>query len=152
MRFFVEGNAKADVIGVGLRLQISALASKYELQIAPRNLYDENKVEVIIRGSRQAIHALCLEIQEQDIRLFKRKGVYTVTEPEIYEGIKPDWMHYRTMLTVEQLQTGIVRYGQLTEELRDLKSDLSDLAEKLDDAIEELKLLLPRKELEKIRA
>lgn len=146
MRFYVAGNEDADVIGVGLRLTVSALASKHELQIAPRNLYEENKVEVIIRGSRNAIQNLCREIQDEDVRIFNRKGSYLVTEPEIYEGIKPDWLHYRTMLTIEQLQKGIIELTNIADKL----VVLNKVTQKLDKLTEKLTEIVSFASIEKI--
>lgn len=146
-KFDIIGDGK--VIGVGLRPALLGLASEYDLQIACRNLWKENRVEVVVNGTEDNIERFWSYIKNKDIRLFPDIKMYDVSELETYEGPKIDWGYYTQSLTSEQLYRGFQyvgealkdinrNFGKAIEKFGGLSNKLDEISSKLDSLPKEI--------------
>jgi len=86
-KFYIVGDGK--VIDVGLRPSVVTIGLTYDLKAAARNLYKENKVEVIISGAEEGIQQFWERVKREGIRAVRDEKAYTVTELEPYVGMEP---------------------------------------------------------------
>ena len=104
-KFYIVGDGK--VIDVGLRPSVVTIGLTYDLKAAARNLYKENKVEVIISGAEEGIQQFWERVKREDIRAVRDEKAYTVTELEAYVGMEPDWAYYSSASLMEQIYKGV---------------------------------------------
>jgi len=134
-KFYIKGDGK--VIDVGLRPSLVTLGAAYDLKVATRNLYEENKVEVIASGSDEGIQRFWEYVEKEDIRPIKNDETYIVTKPEPYEGIEPDWAYHVSASLMEQIYKGISRIEGIEKSLGAL-SGIQETLRGIDDKFGEM--------------
>ncbi len=117
-KFYIKGDGK--VIDVGLRPSLVSIGLSYDVKVATRNLYEENKVEVIVSGTDESIHQFYERVKKEDIRAVRDEKAYTITELEPYEGIEPEWAYHMSASVMEQIYKGVSRIAGMEERLRAL--------------------------------
>jgi len=128
-RFYIKGNG--NVTDVGLRPSLVTLGLAYDLKVATRNLYEENKVEVIVSGSEEGIKRFWEHVKKQDIRPVKDEKGYSVTELQPYEGMEPDWAYQVSASLMEQIYKGISRIEGVNKVLDYIKEGMAGVQETL---------------------
>ncbi|MEM2294434.1 MAG: hypothetical protein QXX41_14275 [Nitrososphaerota archaeon] len=135
-KFYIKGNGK--VIDVGLRPSLVTLGLVYDLKVATKNLFEENKVEVIVSGSEESIKRFWERIKKEDVRPIKDEKTYILTEPEPYEGTEPDWSYHISASLMEQIYKGISRIEGIEKSLdalNSIKETLKGIDEKFGEMV-----------------
>lgn len=122
MIFYIKG-APDDIFNKGFRPALMGTAAELGLKSAASNIRDKTnpRVQVIASGSSDVITSFHQYVKENDIRVKKSQGQYTVGDLQEYSGPNIDWSGYQMSAMFEQMYKG---FNEANERLSSIESKL----------------------------